>query len=100
MDDAQRIGAGRCNHLTFSTKAWCATFLFSKKTHHRPGGFLKRSRLFCNKSLVRSFSSFENLFIGPEVSQAFQPVFQQKPGMQLFFFRETSPSARSSLKPR
>jgi len=59
MDDAQRIGAGRCNHLTFSTKAWCATFLFSKKTHHRPGGFLKRSRLFFNKSLVRNFSSFE-----------------------------------------
>jgi hypothetical protein len=55
-------------------------------------------RLF-NKSLVRSFSSFEKLIIGTEVFQATPPVFQQKPGTQLFFFRETSPSARSSLKP-
>lgn len=58
--------AERCNHLTFSTKAWYAAFLLSK-----------------NSIIGRNFSS------GPA-------VLQQKPGMQLFFFRKASSSARKS----
>ena len=62
--------AGRRNDVTFSTKAWYAAFLLSK-----------------------------DRIIGPEVSQAAPPVFQQKPSMQLFFFRKTSASARQSPRP-
>jgi hypothetical protein len=61
--------AERCNHLTFSTKAWYAAFLLSK-----------------NSIIGRNFSS------GPA-------VLQQKPGMQLFFFRKPSSAARKSPGP-
>jgi hypothetical protein len=66
----RRIEHGKCNELTLSTKAWYAVFLLSKDSS-----------------------------IGPEFFQAVSPVFQQKPGTQLFFFRKTSLSARESSEP-
>ena len=61
--------AERCNHLTFSTKAWYAAFLLSK-----------------NSIIGRNFSSVP-------------AVLQQKPGMQFFFFRKTSSSAWQPSRP-
>jgi hypothetical protein len=54
-----------------------------------------RSRVFrANQSAIRAFDE-SSLFSGGHGCSA-PPVFQQKPGMQLFFFRKTSSSARKS----
>jgi hypothetical protein len=70
-----------------STKAWYAPILLSKDLVIDSEAS-QAACLFFDKSLVRSFSSFEKHHHRPVVSQAALPVFQQKPGMQLFFFRK------------
>jgi hypothetical protein len=54
---------------------------------------------FIDKSLVRSFSSFEKPHHRPGSFPSDPPVFQQKPGTRLFFFRKTSSLARASHEP-
>jgi hypothetical protein len=57
-------------------------------------------RLLFNKSLVRSFSSFERPHRRLGGSSSGPVCFQQKPGMQLFFFRKTSSSVWLALSHR
>jgi hypothetical protein len=50
-------------------------------------GRLGRPACFSTKAWYAAFLLSRNITIGPVVCQAALTVFQQKPGMQLFFFR-------------
>lgn len=69
----------------------------SRESRAKQREFLKLARPFFDKSLVRSFSSFEKPRHRLVISKS--PIYQQKPRMQIFFFRKTSSSARHSTGP-
>jgi hypothetical protein len=49
--------------------------------------FLKRPVRFSTKAWYAVFLLLKNPVIGPVISKS--PIYQQKPSMQLFFFRKT-----------
>jgi hypothetical protein len=60
--------AERCNHLTFSTKAWYAAFLLSKNSIIGRK-FSSGPAVLSTKAWYAAFLLSKNLIIGPEVSR-------------------------------
>ena len=71
--------------MTLSTKARYAAFLLSKNSITGPN-ILKRFRRFSTKARYAAFLLSRNITIGQVVFQAALTIFQQKPGIQFFFF--------------